>query len=153
MYLAITLSRLDDFDNACSAYEKVIQSGWLHVTPWCGGNCRRLWRWKQTTFSRSTSPSLCTTTRCTDTDNAQVSYLCCAPVFCICAVAGRLRHRALHRSTSALPSTLPNSRGLLLCQVQSCCMWCKSCVLYIPIPCRIFGELDQETRDADPEVR
>ncbi len=25
MYLAITLNRLDDFDNACSAYEKAIE--------------------------------------------------------------------------------------------------------------------------------
>lgn len=29
MYLAITLARLDDFDNACSAYDKV----------WCFGGC------------------------------------------------------------------------------------------------------------------
>lgn len=47
MYLAITLSRLDDFENACSAYEKAIEMErcaskggalricWVLAKPWC----------------------------------------------------------------------------------------------------------------------
>jgi len=31
MYLAITLSRLDDFENACSAYEKAIELESDHI--------------------------------------------------------------------------------------------------------------------------